>query len=77
MVGETLATPGFGRFEARERLELVVQDPFLTDTGRQAHFVLPACTYAEKEGTFTNLEGRPARAPGHGSRGESLFGLAH
>ena len=36
---------------ALERLELlVVQDPFLTDTGRQAHFVLPACTYAEKEG---------------------------
>lgn len=47
---------------ALERLELlVVQDPFLTDTGRQAHFVLPACTYAEKEGTFTNLEGRVLR----------------
>ncbi|MDQ1290351.1 MAG: hypothetical protein QG615_133 [Nitrospirota bacterium] len=39
----------------------MVQDPFLTDTGRQAHFVLPACTYAEKEGTFTNLEGRVLR----------------
>ena len=47
---------------ALERLELlVVQDPFLTDTGRQAHFVLPACTYAEKDGTFTNLEGRVLR----------------
>lgn len=47
---------------ALERLELlVVQDPFLTDTGRLAHFVLPACTYAEKEGTFTNLEGRVLR----------------
>jgi formate dehydrogenase alpha subunit len=45
-----------------ERLELlVVQDPFLTDTAKQAHFVLPACTYAEKEGTFTNLEGRVLR----------------
>jgi formate dehydrogenase alpha subunit len=44
---------------ALDRLELlVVQDPFLTQTGRQAHFVLPACTYAEKDGTFTNLEGR-------------------
>ena len=44
---------------ALERLELlVVQDPFLTETAKMAHFVLPACTYAEKEGTFTNLEGR-------------------
>ncbi|MFY4729050.1 molybdopterin oxidoreductase family protein, partial [Nitrospira sp. BLG_2] len=40
---------------------LVVQDPFLTDTGKLAHFVLPACTYAEKDGTFTNLEGRVLR----------------
>ncbi len=47
---------------ALEQLELlVVQDPFLTETGRQAHFVLPACTYAEKDGTFTNLEGRVLR----------------
>ena len=47
---------------ALEKLELlVVQDPFLTDTGRLAHFVLPACTYAEKDGSFTNLEGRVLR----------------
>jgi formate dehydrogenase alpha subunit len=47
---------------ALNRLELlVVQDPFLTETGRQAHFVLPASTYAEKDGTFTNLEGRVLR----------------
>ena len=26
-----------------------------------AHVVLPACTYAEKDGTFTNLEGRVLR----------------
>ncbi len=59
---------------ALERLELlVVQDPFLTDTGRQAHFVLPACTYAEKEGTFTNLEGRVLRVrQAMDSVGESL-----
>jgi predicted molibdopterin-dependent oxidoreductase YjgC len=59
---------------ALERLELlVVQDPFLTDTGRQAHFVLPACTYAEKEGTFTNLEGRVLRVrQGMNPVGESL-----
>ncbi len=47
---------------ALEKLELlVVQDPFLTETGRMAHVVLPACTYAEKDGTFTNLEGRVLR----------------
>lgn len=47
---------------ALERLELlVVQDPFLTETAKMAHFVLPACTYAEKDGTFTNLEGRVLR----------------
>lgn len=47
---------------ALDRLELlVVQDPFLTETGRMAHAVLPACTYAEKDGTFTNLEGRVLR----------------
>lgn len=47
---------------ALERLELlVVQDPFMTDTGRLAHIVLPAGTYAEKDGTFTNLEGRVLR----------------
>ena len=40
---------------ALERLELlVVQDPFLTDTGRQAHFVLPACTYADRKSTRLN-----------------------
>jgi len=45
-----------------ERLELLVcQDPFLTETARLAHVVLPACTYAEKEGTFTNLEGKVLR----------------
>jgi formate dehydrogenase alpha subunit len=47
---------------ALDRLELlVVQDPFLTQTARHAHVVLPACTYAEKDGTFTNLEGRVLR----------------
>lgn len=47
---------------ALDRLELlVVQDPFLTDSGRMAHVVLPACTFAEKDGSFTNLEGRVLR----------------
>lgn len=47
---------------ALERVELLIsQDPFLTQTGRLAHYVLPAATYAEKDGTFTNLEGKVLR----------------
>ncbi len=40
---------------------LVVQDIFLTETAALADVVLPACTYAEKEGTFTNTERRVQR----------------
>ena len=44
---------------ALERLEfLVVQDLFLTETAQLAHVVLPAASFAEKEGTFTNTERR-------------------
>src|SRR2546425_8156200 len=44
--------------EALEKLELlVVQELFLTETARLADVVLPACSYAEKNGTFTNSEG--------------------
>ncbi|TLY29420.1 MAG: 4Fe-4S dicluster domain-containing protein [Nitrospirae bacterium] len=47
---------------ALENLELLIcQDPFLTETAQLAHIVLPACTYAEKDGTFTNLEGKVLR----------------
>lgn len=37
---------------------LVVQDMFLTETARLAHVVLPAASYAEREGTYTNTERR-------------------
>jgi len=59
---------------ALEGLELLVcQDLFLTETARLAHVVLPACTYAEKEGTFTNLEGKVLRIrPTMDPIGESL-----
>jgi len=40
---------------------LVVQDIFLTETGRLADVVLPAASFAEKDGTFTNTERRVAR----------------
>jgi len=59
---------------ALERVELLVcQDLFLTETARLAHVVLPACSYAEKEGTFTNLEGKVLRIrPAMDPIGESL-----
>ncbi len=48
--------------EALERVDfLVVQDIFLTETARYADVVLPAASFAEKEGTFTNTERRVQR----------------
>jgi formate dehydrogenase alpha subunit len=40
---------------------LVVQDLFLTETGQLADVILPAASFAEKEGTFTNTERRIQR----------------
>ncbi len=40
---------------------LVVQDIFLTETAELADVVLPACTFAEKDGTYTNTERRVQR----------------
>jgi len=40
---------------------LVVQDIFLTETAQYADVVLPASSFAEKEGTFTNTERRVQR----------------
>ncbi|GIW12815.1 MAG: formate dehydrogenase subunit alpha [Tepidiforma sp.] len=40
---------------------LVVQDLFLHETAELAHVVLPACSFAEKDGTFTNSERRVQR----------------
>ncbi len=37
---------------------LLVQDIFLTETAALATVVLPAASFAEKDGTFTNFEGR-------------------
>jgi formate dehydrogenase alpha subunit len=48
--------------QALEKLELlVVQDIFLTETAAKAHVVLPACSFAEKDGTFVNTERRVQR----------------
>ena len=48
--------------KALERLDfLVVQDIFLSETAELADVVLPACSFAEKDGTFTNTERRVQR----------------
>ncbi len=40
---------------------LIVQDIFKTETAEFAHVILPAASFAEKEGTFTNTERRVQR----------------
>ena len=48
--------------EALGKLEfLIVQDIFLTETAQFADVVLPATSFAEKDGTFTNTERRVQR----------------
>jgi formate dehydrogenase alpha subunit len=49
-------------WEALSRLDFfVVQDIFLSETAKLAHVVLPAASFAEKDGTFTNTERRVQR----------------
>jgi predicted molibdopterin-dependent oxidoreductase YjgC len=59
VVGENpvVSYPNRKKVEAAlEKVEfLVVQDLFLTETAQKAHVVLPACSFAEKDGTFTSL----------------------
>lgn len=65
------------------RLEfLVVQDMYTTtETARQAHLLLPAAAWGEKEGTLINSERRislikrVARAPGHALADFAIFRL--
>lgn len=61
------ANPASERPEWATKLEqlefLVVQDLFLTETAQLADVVLPALSWAETDGTFTNLERRVQRAP--------------
>jgi formate dehydrogenase alpha subunit len=58
-----LSEPDLNHLEAAiKKLDfMVVQDIFLTETARLAHVVLPAATFAEKDGTFTNTERRVQR----------------
>jgi formate dehydrogenase alpha subunit len=51
---------------------LVSQDIFLNETAQLAHVVLPAVSFAEKEGTFTNTERRVQKVrPALPVRGET------
>ncbi|MBI3802490.1 MAG: molybdopterin-dependent oxidoreductase [Nitrospirae bacterium] len=59
--------------QALENVEFIVcQDPFMTESGEMADVVLPAAVAAEKEGTFTDVEGKIRRvAPAFDPRGEA------
>ncbi len=65
IIGENpmISDPDLNHTEnALEKLEfLVVQDIFLTETARFAHVVLPASSWAEKNGTFVNSDRRVLR----------------
>jgi predicted molibdopterin-dependent oxidoreductase YjgC len=56
LAGETPPLPEFANLEF-----LVVQDIVSTETIQHAHVVLPTTTFAEMDGTLTNLEGRVQR----------------
>lgn len=55
--------PNAGRLaSALKRADLlIVQDIFLSETAKLAHCVFPAASFAEKEGTMTNIEHRIQR----------------
>jgi len=70
LVGENpLISSPFRGTQALEKVRLlVVQDLFMTETAKMAHVVLPASSFVEKRGTYTNLERRvqklnPLRPP--------------
>lgn len=54
-----VSLPELGRIReilSQDRLFLVVQDIFLSETAQLADVVLPAATWGEKTGTFTNVD---------------------
>ncbi len=62
IIGTDLASGVAESSKVREKLEhaefVVVQDIFLTETAKLADVVLPAASFAEKEGTFTATDRR-------------------
>jgi len=65
VIGEDLLSLFPDKKFVREALEkvgfLVVQELFMTETAVMADVVLPGAAFAEKDGTFTNQEGRAQR----------------
>jgi predicted molibdopterin-dependent oxidoreductase YjgC len=65
VMGQDLLTSFPDAALARQALErvpfLIVQDLFLTETAKRASVFLPACSFIEKDGSFTNIEGRVQR----------------
>ncbi len=65
LVGENPVLTEANSKHARKALEeidfLVSQDIFLSESGKYADVILPAATFAEKDGTFTNTERRVQR----------------
>ena len=77
LVGEetSFSTTSRGKSALEKLPLLIVQDLFMTETAQMAHVVLPACSFVEKEGTFTNLERRiqklnPLRPPLYQSKSD-------
>ena len=62
IIGEDIVSmypdAGFAKDALSKAGFIVVQDIFLTETAKMADVVLPGASFAEKEGTFTNHEGR-------------------
>lgn len=57
--GENLAVrTGYTNVDLGKLEFLAVCDPFLTETAQKADVYVPVATFAEKNGSFTNLEGR-------------------
>ena len=65
LAGEDLVSDFPDGLTARKALGkvkfLIVQDMFLTETAKMANVVLPSASFVEKDGTFTNQEGRVQR----------------
>ncbi len=62
VMGEDIINRSHNGGHVREALEkidfIVVQDMFLSETALFADVVLPSASFSEREGTFTNMEGR-------------------
>ncbi|WP_298037832.1 NADH-quinone oxidoreductase subunit NuoG [uncultured Desulfuromonas sp.] len=80
VVGEDMVVSYPDRAKVEAALErapfVVVQDLFLSATAQKADVVLPAASFAEKDGSFTNAERRVQRVrPGVPSPGEAKTDL--